>query len=190
MLRHARQRVPQAQFVKQDIQNFTPTGNPDLIFANAALQFVDEHRALFPRLMSFLPAGGCLAVQMPDTIQEASHALMRMIAADGHWVDRLMPVAKSRPVIASPGEYYDWLQPFASRITLWRTTYMHALDGAGGVADWFAGSGLRPFLEPLTAAERTTFLDRYRQEIAREYAPRNDGRILLPYPRLFIVAAR
>jgi trans-aconitate 2-methyltransferase len=190
MLRHARRRVPQAKFIKQDVAHFVPPKEPDLIFANAVLHFVEDHWALFPRLMSFLPSGGCLAVQMPDTIQEASHALMRMIAADGPWMNRLMPVAKSRAVIASAQDYYDWLRPFASRIELWRTTYLHPLNGAEGVTDWFAGSGLRPFLDPLTATERTLFLDRYRQDIAREYPLRGDGRILLPYPRLFIVAVR
>ena len=158
MLAHARRRVPNASFVWEDVANFCPPQQPDLIFANAVLHFLPDHHALFPRLMSLLPSGGCLAVQMPNTIQEVSHALMRMIAADGPWNQRLMPVAKSRAVIAAIQDYYDWLRPVSSRLELWQTTYVHALNGAQGVVDWFAGSGLRPFLDPLDVEERNVFL--------------------------------
>lgn len=190
MLAHARKRVPGAHFLRESVDAFQPDHTPDLIFANSVLQFTPDHEIVFPRLMSFLPGGGCLAVQMPDTAREAAHALMRMIAVDGPWRERLMPVAKSRAVIADAQEYYDWLRPHCSRLELWRTTYVHPLDGAQGVVDWFAGSALRPFLNPLTEPEREAFLAAYRREIIKEYAPRDDGVILLPYPRLFLVAIR
>lgn len=190
MLAHARGRVPDARFVRESVDDFRPSDKPHLLFANSVLQFTPDHEDLFPRLMSYLPPGGCLAVQMPDTAREAAHALMRMIAVDGPWRERLMPVVKSRAVISDAQDYYDWLQPHCARLDLWRTTYVHALDGAQGVVDWFAGSALRPFLNPLNEKEREAFLASYRREIIKEYAPRADGRILLPYPRLFIVATR
>mgnify|MGYP000037535144 FL=1 len=190
MLTHARGRVPDAHFIRESVDDFRPDHAPDLIFANSVLQFTPDHQSLCARLMSFLPKGGCLAVQMPDTAREAAHALLRMIAVDGPWRERLMPVVKSRPVIADAQDYYDWPRPHCARLDLWRTTYVHSLDGAQGVVDWFAGSALRPFLNPLTETERESFLALYRREIIKEYAPRADGVILLPYPRLFIVATR
>ena len=190
MLQHARARVPDAEFVLQDVGGFAPAEPPDLIFANAVLQFLPDHHSLFPHLMSLLAPGGCLAVQMPNNVREIAHALMRMIAADGPWSARLMPVAKSRPVIAAPEDYYEWLSPVSARLDLWMTTYVHPLEGAQGVVDWFAGSGLRPFLDPLTEIERTAFLDQYRREIDESYARQKDGRILMPYPRLFLSAVR
>ena len=190
MLTHARSRVPGAHFQHESVDDFRPDHAPDLIFANSVLQFTPDHQELCARLMSFLPQGGCLAVQMPDISREAAHALMRMIAVDGPWRERLMPVVKSRAVISDAQDYYDWLRPHCTRLDLWRTTYVHALNGAQGVVDWFAGSALRPFLNPLSEKEREAFLALYRREIIREYEPRADGRILLPYPRLFIVAVR
>jgi trans-aconitate 2-methyltransferase len=190
MLAHARRRVPDALFVAHDVADFSPGAPADLIFANAVLQFLPDHQKLFPRLMSYLAPGGCLAVQMPNNIQEIAHAAMRMIAADGPWTGRLMPVAKTRAVISPLQDYYDLLRPIAARLDLWQTTYVHPLDGPDGVVDWFAGSGLKPFLDPLDAAERSAFLGKYRDEIAGAYEPRPDGRILLPYPRLFMVAVR
>lgn len=189
MLEIARSRSPDAQFVKQDIADWAPEAPADLIFANAALQFLPDHHTLFARLMSQLAPGGCLAVQMPDNMREISHALMRMVSADGPWAPRLVPIAKTRAVISGLEDYYEWLRPHSARLDLWRTTYVHPLDGPQGVVDWFAGSGLRPFLDALSDEEAVQFLARYRRELADAYERQSDGAILLAYPRLFIVAS-
>jgi trans-aconitate 2-methyltransferase len=62
--------------------------------------------------------------------------------------------------------------------------------GASGVVEWFKGSGLRPFLEPLDETERTQFLQQYQAAIAQTYPALADGSVLLPFPRLFLVATR
>jgi trans-aconitate 2-methyltransferase len=56
------------------------------------------------------------------------------------------------------------------------------------VLEWFRGSGLRPFLEPLDATERAEYLTRYTAAIERAYPALRDGTVLLPFPRLFFVA--
>jgi trans-aconitate 2-methyltransferase len=190
MLAHARMRLPHARFVNQDIAGWAPAEPPNLIFANAALHFLPDHHKLFPRLAATLAPGGTFAVQMPSTSRESSHALMRMVAAEGPWWSRLAPVAKTRPVIADFEDYYEWLRPVASRIDIWMTTYVHAFDGPEGIADWFAGSALQPFLELLSDDERCEFLARYRDGLRGAYPAQSDGTVLLAYPRLFIVASR
>ena len=127
---------------------------------------------------------------MPSTASESSHALMRMVAAEGPWSSRLVPVAKTRPLIASFEDYYEWLSPFADSVDIWMTTYVHAFSGPDGIADWFAGSALLPFLERLEDDERCAFLRRYREGLAEAYPAQSDGKALMPYPRLFIVAVR
>src|ERR1700751_4580998 len=83
-----------AEFVNHDIEHWKPQGSVDLIFANASLHFVVNHRSLLPHLISCLSKNGLLAVQMPRNTHELSHAAMRMVAADGPWAPRLVPVAK------------------------------------------------------------------------------------------------
>jgi adenosine/AMP kinase len=106
------------------------------------------------RLVSFLSEGGWLAVQMPNNIHELSHALMRMVAADGPWASRLILIAKTRAVIGALDVYYQLLTRVCSRVDIWQTTYVHPLDGPDDIVEWFHGSGLRPFLEPLSPCER------------------------------------
>ena len=190
MLVAARARLPDIAFEQREIGAWRPSVAPDLIFANAALQWLPDHQDLIPRLMSFLADDGCLAIQMPDNRQEPSHALMRLVAADGPWADRLVPVAKTRGLIGIYSDYYRWLKPLSRKVEIWQTTYVHRLPGVGAVVDWFRGSGLRPFLKLLDECEREQFIARYMEGLADAYPPEPDGSLLFLYPRLFVVASK
>ncbi len=188
MLGVAQQRVPSATFIQADIAQWRPQEPPDLLFANAALHFVPNHYALIQRLMSMLAPGGFIAAQMPNSTHQASHALMRMISAEGPWADRLLPIAKTRPPIGPADEYYRLLTPLCASVDIWETSYVHPVAGPDQIVEWFEGAELRPFLDPLTEDERATFLTRYREELEASYDRQPDGRLLLHYPRLFFVA--
>jgi trans-aconitate 2-methyltransferase len=56
--------------------------------------------------------------------------------------------------------------------------------------EWFKGSGLIPFLSPLSEAEKAQYLEQYLAEVEKAYPALADGSVLLPFPRLFIVATR
>lgn len=190
MIAAARTRMPAAQFAVQDIADWQDRGPFDVILANAVFQWVPHHESLLPDLIQRLTVGGALAVQMPDNLEEPAHQLMRETAAAGPWGDKLSAASGARTSLPTAGWYYDLLRPRVSRIDVWRTTYYHVLSGAGAVVEWFKGSGLRPFLEPLHAGEREAYLERYTGAIARAYPAAADGRVLLPFPRLFMIAVR
>ncbi|WP_233801420.1 trans-aconitate 2-methyltransferase [Paraburkholderia sp. HP33-1] len=188
MIAAARERLPQLRFEIGDVSTWDAPGPYDVILANAVLQWVPDHERLFPALVAKLAAGGSLAVQMPDNLDEPAHRLLREIAADGPWTPKLTGVERAMRHDAS--WYYALLKPLCARVDVWRTVYHHPLAGADAVVEWFKGSALRPFLAALDDAERGPFLQRYRDEIARAYPALADGTVLLPFPRLFIVATR
>jgi trans-aconitate 2-methyltransferase len=190
MLAAAKLRLPHVDFEQIDLTYWRPGRPYDVIFASASLQWLPDHEALFPRLASLLTAGGCLAVQMPDTVQEPIRALMRMVAAGGSWTAKLMPVATSRPRIGSIKDYYGFLTTSCGSIDVWHTTYFHTLDNTSKIVEWMKGSGLGPFLAQLDQDERRRFLEEYEARISAAYLPHIDGKVLLPFPRLFIVARR
>jgi len=191
MIEAARQRLPQVQFDTVDIGSWNDSGPFDVIFANAVLQWLPDHDTLLPSLVARLTEGGSLAIQMPDTLDQPSHRLMREVAADGPWAGKLADAAGQRTDIASASDYYSMLKPHCSRVDVWLTTYHHPLaQGASGVVEWFKGSGLRPFLQPLDDTEKTQFLKQYLAAVEQAYPVLPDGSVLLPFPRLFIVATR
>ena len=191
MIEAARKRLPQVQFDTVDIGTWNESGPFDVIFANAVLQWLPDHANLLPALVSKLSPAGSLAIQMPDNLNEPSHRLMREVAADGPWASKLADAAGQRTEMASVSDYYSMLRPHCARVDVWRTTYHHPLaGGASGVVEWFKGSGLRPFLEPLDDAEKAHYLKQYHAAIEQAYPTLSDGWVLLPFPRLFIVATR
>lgn len=191
MIEAARKRLPQLQFDVAQIDQWAEAGPFDVIFANAVLQWVPDHAALLPTLVGKLAAGGSLAIQMPDNLNEPSHRLMREVAANGPWAGKLADAAGQRTEMASASAYFSMLRAHCSRVDVWRTTYHHQLaGGAAGVVEWFKGSGLIPFLSPLTESERAEYLEQYLEAVSKAYPALADGSVLLPFPRLFIVATR
>jgi trans-aconitate 2-methyltransferase len=190
MLRLARERLPDRAFLAADLAHWSPQERADLLFANAVFQWVPDHPAVLQRLLAALPAGGVLAAQMPDNTAEPALALMREVAASGPWAAALAPAAAARDDLPTPAAYYDLLRPLCTRLDIWHTVYNHVMAGHEAIVEWFRGSGLRPFLAPLDDHARRDFVAAYTARIARAYPPRFDGKVLLRFPRLFIVAGR
>ena len=193
MLERARERLPAAEFVQADIATFAADASdaaPDLIVANASLHWLPDHRTLLPRLLAALRPGGILAVQMPNNSGEPSHRLMQRVAAAPAYRDLLSTVTGTRHPLLPPEDYYDCLAPLAADLTLWETRYLHALDGAQAIADWFASTALRPLLAALPDPLAAQFRADYVAALEHAYPPRADGRVLLAMPRLFLVVGR
>jgi trans-aconitate 2-methyltransferase len=191
MIAAARLRLPQAIFSVADVQDSKLGGPFDVILANAVLQWVPHHETLLPHLIGKLATAGGLAVQMPDNLDGPAHTLMREIAAEGPWAAKLAGASAARTPLAGIDWYHELLRPLCAKLDFWRTTYYHSLSGgAAAIVEWFKGSGLRPFIEPLSDAERSAYLERYAAAIAGAYPALADGSVLLPFPRVFMVAIR
>jgi trans-aconitate 2-methyltransferase len=190
MLAKARMRLPGVSFEEADIAAWNPNERYDLIFANAVLQWLPDHSHLLARLSSYLETGGCLAVQMPNNLHEPSHTLMRKVAQEGSWAGKLKAASVSREEIGSFEDYYSWLGQAGCSADIWQTTYVHPLTDVEAIVEWLKGTGLRPYLDPLSPDERSKFLEQYHAEIEKAYPAQQDGTVLLRFPRLFFVARR
>lgn len=190
MLKQARERLPKCEFVEADLSTWAPAARTDLLFGNAVFQWVPDHPAVLRRLLESLPAGGALAVQMPDNTDEPALALMREVASRGPWAKSGAVNHAARDELPRPGDYYDLLRPLCSALDIWHTIYNHVMPDHAGIVEWFKGSALRPFLSALDPALGADFVAAYLEEIKRQYSTCRDGKVLLPFPRLFIVAVR
>jgi trans-aconitate 2-methyltransferase len=67
---------------------------------------------------------------------------------------------------------------------------MPLVGGPDAIVEWFKGTGLQPFLNPLKENDRAAFISQYKDAVEKAYTVYSDGAVLLPFPRLFIVATR
>ena len=189
MLARARASGIRATWVEGDIGAWMPAAQLDVLFSNAALQWLPDHARLLPRLLGQVRPGGVLAVQMPHNFGSPSHVLLREVADAGPWAGRLRPLLLGEPV-GAPQLYYDLLAPGSSGVDIWETEYLQALEGDDPVLGWMRGTALRPVLAALEAEELAAFEAEYRERLRAAYPKRADGRTLFPFRRLFIVATR
>jgi trans-aconitate 2-methyltransferase len=190
MIAAARAGHPDRQWQLGDIARWTPAAPCDVVFSNAALQWVPDHARVLPHLFAQVAPGGALAVQMPAHLHSPVHQAMLTVAGDPAWHDRLLTAAAA-VLVHTPSVYYDLLQAQAGHIDLWVTEYQHVLDGPAAVIDWMRGTGLRPFLQALADdAERARFEAMLLPEVEKGYPRQADGRVLFPFRRLFLIAYR
>jgi trans-aconitate 2-methyltransferase len=189
MLAKARASGIAAHWLEADIATWRPDAPVDLLFSNAALQWLPDHQILLPRLLAYLRPGGVLAVQMPRNFQAASHATLREVAAQQPWAARLEGVLRTEPV-APPAWYHDLLAPHAAALDIWQTEYLHVLEGDDPVLRWTEATALRPVLQALDEAASAAFKDAYAARLREAYPRRPDGTTLFPFLRLSLVARR
>jgi trans-aconitate 2-methyltransferase len=190
MLTAARATLPGVTFVEGDAARWVPPEPPDLLFANAVLQWLPDHERLFPRLLEQLRPGGVLAVQMPRNYDRPSHTSMMETAKTGTWRAKLAARIDRPPPVAQPAAYARLVAPLTQAAEIWETDYLMRLQGDNPVVTWTRATGLRPFLEPLEEEERQRFEADYAARIRAAYPPEPDGSTLFAFRRLFIVASR
>lgn len=192
MIETARAKHPDWRWMTGDIPQWAQEQGPsyDLVFSNAALQWVDDHSAIYPGLMQRVAAGGALAVQVPGNFDAPAHEIMREIEKSSAWRGRFREHVKEWHA-HDPGFYYDAVAPHATRVDLWTTEYQHVMPSAEAIVEWYKGSGLRPFLQALeTERDRAEFLEEYTERIRLEYPARANGMVLFPFKRIFVVGWR
>jgi len=165
---------------------------PDLILANAVLQWVPGQLDVLARLAGLLPDRGAIAIQVPGNFTAPSHTILAELRQSARWRD-LLPPDDGRPASQEPADYFDVLERSGLVPDVWETTYLHIVDGEEGVTEFVRGTALRPILTAASPADGAAFTAEYQALVREAYPPREvGGRIVqvLPFRRIFVVGHR
>jgi len=188
MIASARQSHPDQEWVLGDIEGWSAARPYDVVFSNAALQWVREHAPLTRHLFAQVAAGGALAFQVPSAAYSPVRAFIHEIARDKTWASR-MDRARGALTMEAPHVYYDALAPGARSVDVWETEYCHVMESPSAIVEWISSTGLRPFVEALdTDEERQRFVALLTERVTDEFGTRSDGRVLFPFKRTFVIA--
>jgi trans-aconitate 2-methyltransferase len=147
----------------------------DLVFANASLQWVDDHLNLLARMRTALGEGGQLAFQVPSNFRHPSHLLALQVANEAPFIDALeedAPKDRGRFVL-SPEIYADLLYELGAKKQVVRMqVYGHELSSTSDVVEWVMGTLLNPYRTRLTPELFGAFVERYRERLLEELGER------------------
>ncbi|WP_375500492.1 trans-aconitate 2-methyltransferase [uncultured Jatrophihabitans sp.] len=168
------------------VESWLVPADADVVISNALLQWVPSHVELLRRWAAELPAGGWLAFQVPGNFGAPSHVEMRSLAASARWAGSLAGVLRGEETVLALDDYARLLMDAGLAVQAWETTYLHVLPGVDPVLEWLRGTGLRPVLAALPAAEADEFTAALASRLSLAYPPTPHG-TLFPFRRLFVV---
>lgn len=187
MIEEARRTYPQGKWVLADASSFVPENSFDVVFSNAALQWIPDHERLIPRLAGWLSERGALAVQIPMFEQMPVAEAVAAVVSSARWSSRLQDAGRSL-FRHDRRYYYDLLSNHFEAFDMWETDYLHVMDSHDAIVEWMRSTAIRPYLEELSDdAERSAFESEVRTEVSRRYPVQSDGRVIYAFKRLFFV---
>ena len=190
MIISSRKNYPDQEWILADAAEWQPSSAYDIVFSNAAFQWIPQHNLFLNRLFGFVAAGGVLAFQIPAHICSPLHQRIVEVSNEQEWA-HLMEGPQNALTIESPSYYYNALINTASKLEIWETEYCHVMDSSQAIVSWIASTGLRPFLEALeNELQKQRFVRILGEQVEKTYSPQKNGKVLFPFRRLFVVAYR
>jgi trans-aconitate 2-methyltransferase len=146
----------------REIADFSPY---DLVFSNAALQWVPDHEHLLVQILAQLRPDAQVAIQLPTRGTQPVQTIAGELAQDPRFRGRLSPPAR-RGGTLSVDDYSRLLYDagFHEQVCFVKV-FGHELPHTTDVIEFLKATGLREYLAQLDDAGQTEFLDAYRARL-------------------------
>ncbi|NLY98590.1 MAG: methyltransferase domain-containing protein [Clostridiaceae bacterium] len=158
----------------------------DIVFSNACIQWVPDHKHLIRNMLNLLNENGVLAVQIPmndnEPIQKAIYELVTS--------DKWRSYFKEPRIFytLSQSEYYDLLSEASEKFFIWETVYYHVMKSHNDILEWYRGTGLRPYLHVLPDDKKEIFERELMENLIQRYPKQKNNDIIFKFPRFFFIA--
>lgn len=154
------------RFEAGDISTWTAPATVDLVFSNAALQWVPRHTEVLRRWSAALRPGGQIAVQLPMNGHRPQHVVARELAESDRFRGAFgpdgPPVDPVATYVLEPEEYAETLHELGFVDQHVRVqVYPHVLPSSRHVVEWVKGTTLTRFRTRLDPATYDDFVAAY-----------------------------
>jgi trans-aconitate 2-methyltransferase len=178
------------RFELADFRQFRAERDYTVVFSNAALQWVNEHRAVLSAAYRALAANGRLAVQIPANENETAQVTMRQMATAAPWRVALGEVRTPSDENVLPAtEYRQMLAEIGfAEVDCFYHTFQHPMRSPGEVVEFCRSTSLKRFLDQLAAAQQSAFVVELTRRLETAYGTR--GQLTFNFRRLFLTGRR
>ena len=157
----------------------------DLVFSNAAIQWVENHEVLLPKIISTIKENGQLLIQLPDQKQNISNKILNELADEEPFKTILKDWKRISPVLDTEAYAQILFENGSKSMTVFEKIYPLVLQDSNALFDWVSGTALIPYLEKLGDENRHTFKDRYKKRLA-DHFPKSP--VFYPFKRIILEA--
>ena len=142
----------------------------DLIFSNAALQWSENHKELFPTIIPKIRSGGQFAVQMPFQKENTLNQILFEMVSEKPFTDFLGGFRRNSPLLTID-EYASLLfESGLKDLNIFLKVYPIIANSETELFDFISGSALIPYLERLDEKESEVFVLEYKRRIKEHFS--------------------
>jgi trans-aconitate 2-methyltransferase len=188
MIKKAKTDYPKQNWINAKAENIKDDKKFNIVFSNAALQWMGNHELLIPNLWKIVDKDGALAVQIPRFEAMPINEALNTISKNNKWNKCFEHKKKDIMSYYNLDFYYDILTQFTETIELWETHYFHILPTQKGIVDFIHTTALKPYLECLDENKMDEFENDILEECKKYYKIQKNGRVLFPFKRIFFIA--
>ncbi|KIO76583.1 trans-aconitate methyltransferase [Pedobacter lusitanus] len=177
----------QLDFKKRTIEEQLESGEKwDLIFSNAAVQWIGDHQTLYPKIISCLKPGGQLVIQVPSNHRHFTHTALIDIASTPPFAKALNGFTRVSPVLDIQDYGKIFFQHGGTEITVYEKIYPHILKDADALFDWVSGTAMIPYVEKLPEDIKQDFIREYKGRLNNEF---KESPVFYPFKRTLMAAS-
>ena len=188
MIQKAKEEFPLQDWAEMDAANLHLPNKFDLVFSNAAIQWLPDHDKLLADFWKVINTNGALAVQIPLYHLMPISSIVEETAKSDKWNDAFKTLV-TKLTINEAGYYYDVLSRFTDNISIWESRYQHVMNSHSEIFEMLRSTGIKPYLERLSNdREKEEFAAIVIEKMAGFYPVQKDNKVLLPFNRLFFIA--
>lgn len=188
MIKKAKQDYPHQEWIVADALTYASEIKYDIVFSNAAIQWISNHEDLLKRFYGMLSDDGLVAIQIPLFWDMPLGKIIDHTAKDGRWREQTEGVSNLF-TIHNYSFYYDHLSDLFNSIEIWETQYLHVLNSHLSILKMMRSTGLKPYLDKLDHdSEKNQFEKEVLGKVEKTYLKQKNGKVLLPFKRLFFIA--
>jgi trans-aconitate 2-methyltransferase len=158
----------------------------DLVFSNAALQWVDDHKKLLPQIIGLVKKNGQLAIQVPSNHTHFTHITLNELAAEEPYQQALQGWIRKVPVLDIESYAQLFSEYGCSEMTIYEKLYPHILKNADAVFDWVSGTAMLRYLERLPENLKESFVTEYKRRLHAKYG--NSKPVFYSFKRIIMSA--
>jgi len=157
----------------------------DLVFSNAAIQWVNNHEEILPRIIAMLKPEGQLVIQIPDQTQNVANLILHKLAGDEPFSAALNNWKRDTPVLDIERYAQLLFENGSKSMTVFEKIYPLVLKDTDALYDWVSGTTLIPYIEKLSGQVKDQFIAEYKKRLKTRF-PKTP--VFYPFKRIIMEA--